>query len=100
MVRGQAAEVAEPADLQRLRTLPLYPWAPGANSHYVRIQPDAVTGRRIVIPADPPFTWWANGATKAVRSKRGRPQRPRLAASPPGASSPNRPPAPPASRAS
>jgi len=58
VVRGQAGEVFEPADLERLRTLPLYPWAPGAKARYVRIRPTSVTGRRIALPADLPFTWW------------------------------------------
>ena len=58
VVRGQAGEVFEPADLERLRTLPLYPWAPGAKARYVRIRSASVTGRRIALPADLPFTWW------------------------------------------
>jgi nitroimidazol reductase NimA-like FMN-containing flavoprotein (pyridoxamine 5'-phosphate oxidase superfamily) len=58
VVRGQAGEVSEPADLERLRTLPLYPWAPGAKARYVRIRPTSITGRRIALPADLPFTWW------------------------------------------
>jgi len=58
VVRGQAGEVSEPADLERLRTLPLYPWAPGAKARYVCIRPTSVTGRRIALPADLPFTWW------------------------------------------
>jgi nitroimidazol reductase NimA-like FMN-containing flavoprotein (pyridoxamine 5'-phosphate oxidase superfamily) len=58
VVRGRAGEVSEPADLERLRSLPLYPWAPGAKARYVRIRPTSVTGRRIALPADLPFTWW------------------------------------------
>jgi uncharacterized protein len=58
VVRGRAGEVSDPADLERLRALPLYPWAPGAKAHYVRIRPASVTGRRIALPADLPFTWW------------------------------------------
>jgi uncharacterized protein len=58
IVRGQAAEVVDPADLERLRALPLYPWAPGARSRYVRIRPRSVSGRRIAMPAELPFTWW------------------------------------------
>ena len=58
VVRGRAAEVSEPADLDRLRGLPLYPWAPGAKARYVRIRPVSVTGRRIAMPANLPFTWW------------------------------------------
>jgi nitroimidazol reductase NimA-like FMN-containing flavoprotein (pyridoxamine 5'-phosphate oxidase superfamily) len=58
VVRGQAGEVSEPTDLERLHALPLYPWAPGAKARYVRIRPTSVTGRRIALPADLPFTWW------------------------------------------
>ena len=58
VVRGRAAEDSEPADLDRLRGLPLYPWAPGAKARYVRIRPVSVTGRRIAMPANLPFTWW------------------------------------------
>jgi nitroimidazol reductase NimA-like FMN-containing flavoprotein (pyridoxamine 5'-phosphate oxidase superfamily) len=58
VVRGTVAEVSEPDDLERLRTLPLYPWAPGAKARYMRIQPASISGRRIAIPANLPFTWW------------------------------------------
>jgi nitroimidazol reductase NimA-like FMN-containing flavoprotein (pyridoxamine 5'-phosphate oxidase superfamily) len=47
VVRGEAVEVTDPAELARLRKLPLHPWAPGAKTHYVRILPAALTGRRI-----------------------------------------------------
>jgi nitroimidazol reductase NimA-like FMN-containing flavoprotein (pyridoxamine 5'-phosphate oxidase superfamily) len=53
VVRGEAVEVTDPAELARLRRLPLYPWAPGAKAHYVRILPAAVTGRRICAPQPP-----------------------------------------------
>jgi uncharacterized protein len=58
VVRGTLAEVSDPGDLERLRTLPLYPWAPGEKTRYVRVRPASVTGRRIKIPDDLPFTWW------------------------------------------
>ena len=48
----------DPGDLERLRALPLYPWAPGDKARYVRVRPASVTGRRIRIPDDLPFTWW------------------------------------------
>jgi uncharacterized protein len=51
LVRGEAIEVTGPAALARLRKLPLDPWAPGAKTHYVRILPAALTGRRIWHPA-------------------------------------------------
>jgi len=58
VVRGALAEVTDPGDLERLRALPLYPWAPGDKARYVRVQPASVTGRWIRIPDDLPFTWW------------------------------------------
>ena len=48
VVHGRAEEVWRPEELARLRDLPLRPWAPGARHHFVRIVPDAVTGRRII----------------------------------------------------
>jgi nitroimidazol reductase NimA-like FMN-containing flavoprotein (pyridoxamine 5'-phosphate oxidase superfamily) len=53
LVRGEAIEVTNPAELARLRRLPLAPWAPGAKAHYVRILPAVLTGRRIS-PTAPP----------------------------------------------
>jgi uncharacterized protein len=53
VVRGEAVEVTDPAELARLRRLPLSPWAPGAKSRYVRILPVALTGRRILRPGGP-----------------------------------------------
>lgn len=53
VVRGEAVEVSDPAELARLRKLPLDPWAPGAKTHYVRILPAALAGRRISTPGGP-----------------------------------------------
>jgi nitroimidazol reductase NimA-like FMN-containing flavoprotein (pyridoxamine 5'-phosphate oxidase superfamily) len=50
VVRGEAVEVTGTAELARLRQLPLHPWAPGAKTHYVRILPAMLTGRRISAP--------------------------------------------------
>jgi nitroimidazol reductase NimA-like FMN-containing flavoprotein (pyridoxamine 5'-phosphate oxidase superfamily) len=58
VVRGTLAEITDPADLARLRALPLYPWAPGEKTRYVRVRPGSITGRRIRIPDDLPSTWW------------------------------------------
>ena len=58
LVRGEATEVTDPAELARLRELPLYPWAQGAKTRYVRILPTVLTGRRIALPEDAPWTWW------------------------------------------
>lgn len=48
LLQGSAAELPE-EDAQRLR---LQAWAPGRKSHWVRITPDSLTGRRIRL-ADP-----------------------------------------------
>ena len=48
IVRGEITEVTDPAELARLRELPLRPWAPGARDHYARILPAVLTGRRIM----------------------------------------------------
>jgi uncharacterized protein len=49
LVRGEAAEVTDPAELARLRELPLEPWAPGRKARYVRILPAVLSGRRITV---------------------------------------------------
>lgn len=54
LVRGEAVEITDPAELARLRKLPLTPWAPGPKARYVRILPAALTGRRISAPGGPP----------------------------------------------
>jgi nitroimidazol reductase NimA-like FMN-containing flavoprotein (pyridoxamine 5'-phosphate oxidase superfamily) len=48
IVRGEITEVTDPAELARLRTLPLQVRAPGTRDHYLRILPAMLTGRRIV----------------------------------------------------
>ena len=50
VIRGEAVEVTDPAELARLRELPVHPWAPGAKAHYVRVLPAVLTGRRIPVP--------------------------------------------------
>ena len=50
LIRGEAIEVTDPAELARLRKLPLDPWAPGPKTHHVRILPAVLTGRRIRPP--------------------------------------------------
>jgi uncharacterized protein len=58
VIRGTLAEITDPAHLARLRALPLYPWAPGEKTRYVRVRPLKITGRRIRIPDELPFSWW------------------------------------------
>jgi nitroimidazol reductase NimA-like FMN-containing flavoprotein (pyridoxamine 5'-phosphate oxidase superfamily) len=54
VIRGEAVEVTHPAEVARLRKLPLDPWAPGAKTHYVRVLPAVLTGRRILARDGPP----------------------------------------------
>jgi uncharacterized protein len=58
LVRGKATEITDPDELARVRQLLLSPWAPGAKTHYIRILPSALTGRRIAVPYDTPWQWW------------------------------------------
>jgi nitroimidazol reductase NimA-like FMN-containing flavoprotein (pyridoxamine 5'-phosphate oxidase superfamily) len=58
LVRGVATAVEDPDELARLRALPLVPWAPGVRDRYVRVQPAAVSGRRIALADDLPSNWW------------------------------------------
>jgi nitroimidazol reductase NimA-like FMN-containing flavoprotein (pyridoxamine 5'-phosphate oxidase superfamily) len=44
---GPAAEVTDPDELARLRTIGLKPWAPGARDHFIRISPVMLNGRHL-----------------------------------------------------
>ena len=48
LVVGVADELIDPALLGRAEALPLAPWAPGDRDHVVRLQPEFISGRRIV----------------------------------------------------
>jgi uncharacterized protein len=48
MVSGWAEEVIDPEAIERLEELPLRPWAPGAKEHWVSVNPEGITGRRVV----------------------------------------------------
>jgi uncharacterized protein len=54
MVRGEAVEVTDRAELARLRRLPLQVWAPGARNRYIRVLPTTLTDRRITAPGPLP----------------------------------------------
>lgn len=47
LVVGRAEHVTDAVDLDRLRKLPLQPWAFGEKPYWVRIVPRVVTGRSI-----------------------------------------------------
>jgi uncharacterized protein len=70
VVRGEAIEVTDPAELARLRKLPLHPWAPGAKTHYVRILPAVLTGRRISAASGSPHRAGGPDPGAAARPRR------------------------------
>jgi uncharacterized protein len=47
VVVGSAEEVHDTTELERLAKLPLGPWVPGPKSHWLRVVPGAITGRRL-----------------------------------------------------
>lgn len=47
LVSGVGRHVVDVTEKARLAELPLRPWAAGEKSHWVRIRPDTLTGRRI-----------------------------------------------------
>ena len=48
LLSGRAEDVSDPVELNRLRKLPLRPWAKGVKAHWVRIPAEHLTGRRLV----------------------------------------------------
>jgi nitroimidazol reductase NimA-like FMN-containing flavoprotein (pyridoxamine 5'-phosphate oxidase superfamily) len=53
VVKGRAEEVRHLDDLERAESLPLFPWNAFPKPFWVRIVPDAVTGRRFHVLSDP-----------------------------------------------
>ncbi|HLG00046.1 MAG TPA: pyridoxamine 5'-phosphate oxidase family protein [Acidimicrobiia bacterium] len=51
LLTGVAEEIIDAEERRRAEMLPLRPWAPGAKSHYLRITPVTISGRRIAEPA-------------------------------------------------
>lgn len=47
VVRGQAHLITDPEELVRARNLPLLPWADGDKEHFVRIDTQLISGRRL-----------------------------------------------------
>jgi uncharacterized protein len=54
MVHGTLHEVTEPVERRRLLALGAHPWAPGERDHFVRLEPERISGRRIspAVPGD------------------------------------------------
>ncbi|MFP5219144.1 MAG: pyridoxamine 5'-phosphate oxidase family protein [Actinomycetes bacterium] len=47
IVTGQARQVTDPLELERLASLDLTPWAGGSKDHFVVVPVDLVSGRRV-----------------------------------------------------
>lgn len=47
LVRGRLVEIADEGELERVRDLPLRPFAEGERAHYVQVVAATITGRRI-----------------------------------------------------
>jgi len=48
IIVGEAEEVTDPAEIDRLEGFELEPWAPGLRTYWVRIRATSASGRRIV----------------------------------------------------
>jgi uncharacterized protein len=58
LVRGKAEEITAPSELERMRRLPLEPFAGGERHRYVRLLSSSITGRRIRVPESLPDGWF------------------------------------------
>lgn len=53
IIVGMAEKITSPSDIRRLERRGLETWAPGRKAHWMRIRAWTVSGRRIVLGADP-----------------------------------------------
>ena len=53
MLKGKATELTAAADVASAMELPLHHWAHGEKTHWIRIDPFEVSGRRIYRPRTP-----------------------------------------------
>ena len=53
IIVGVSEEITNPAELRRIETLGLEPWAPGGKDHWIRIRSNVVSGRRIAPVSEP-----------------------------------------------
>lgn len=50
VIKGEAQQVNRLYDVLEVIELPLFPWHPEPKPHFIRIEPDSVTGRRFPVP--------------------------------------------------
>ena len=58
MARGETVLMTDPQETAKVDQLGLEPWQPGAKSHYIRLIPRALTGRRFIV--NRPNLWETN----------------------------------------
>lgn len=68
VVKGRAESIKVGHELMATLELPLFPWQAGVKGHFLRIVPQAVTGRRFPI-ADPEA--WASPVAAGLRTPTG-----------------------------
>jgi uncharacterized protein len=51
IILGVCEEITDTAELRRIEALGVEPWAPGHKGHWIRIRPNTVSGREIVMAA-------------------------------------------------
>ena len=59
LVKGRAQELTDAADVRAAEATPLDPWGHGPKSHWIRIVPAEVTGRRLHVRRDHPRASWS-----------------------------------------
>jgi uncharacterized protein len=52
IILGVTEEITNPAEVRRIESLGLEPWAPGHKGHWIRIRAYTISGRRIALVAD------------------------------------------------
>ena len=53
VVKGEAAEVTDQADLDHIDTLGLTPWVPTVKNHFIRIKAAEISARRFAFGVEP-----------------------------------------------
>ena len=53
VVKGEAAEVTDQADLDHIDTLGLTPWVPTVKNHFIRIRAAEISARRFAFGVEP-----------------------------------------------
>ncbi|WP_084965946.1 pyridoxamine 5'-phosphate oxidase family protein [Thermoactinospora rubra] len=77
---GHARAVHDPLERVRLAALPLEPWAPGERDHFIVVEVEQVSGRRITRTRSPGHALSPSSEPKADREPAGNPPLPQSGA--------------------